>query len=384
MNTIVDEAALHRWWLWASLGELVLNASNSQSYRVLYSGIHSPHQGPDFKDAVLELHNGKRIVGDIEIHTNEADWYKHKHHLDSNYNNVILHIIAEPAHRPAVTRSGRQVVSALANQTAPPSVMSSSLFESLLSSSDLEAANDERFLTRAERFKQDILEFGSEQQTLYTAIMDCLGYSANRLGFRQLSNIVPWEQLSQRSSSVGDFETRVALIKRILLTAAGFGPNTTKLPVTTARPYWNRFYGRPFNHPVRRIGGGAYLFARALSYGGLVNYCRELINLSPGRMIKELIAPSGGSGPALIGKARSAEIIVNAVLPALFAINCRAGAEQPVDKILGVYRRFPLTPDNSLIREVKHIARSRGVQLSVTNARQQQGLLHLYKKAIQS
>ena len=27
------------------------------------------------------------------MHVRSSDWYRHKHHLDDNYNNVILHVV---------------------------------------------------------------------------------------------------------------------------------------------------------------------------------------------------------------------------------------------------------------------------------------------------
>jgi len=50
--------------------------------------------GPDFKDGSIEL-DGLTWFGSIEMHVKSSDWYKHKHHLDANYNNVILHVVYE-------------------------------------------------------------------------------------------------------------------------------------------------------------------------------------------------------------------------------------------------------------------------------------------------
>jgi hypothetical protein len=32
-------------------------------------------------------------VGSVEIHVSSSDWYKHNHHRDSAYQNVILHVV---------------------------------------------------------------------------------------------------------------------------------------------------------------------------------------------------------------------------------------------------------------------------------------------------
>lgn len=52
--------------------------------------------GPDFRVAVIEVasesHKEQR-KGDIEIHIYASDWYKHGHHKDPEYRNVILHVV---------------------------------------------------------------------------------------------------------------------------------------------------------------------------------------------------------------------------------------------------------------------------------------------------
>ena len=48
-------------------------------------------EGPDFKNARLMI-DGELMSGDIEIHLQPNDWDAHGHHLDLNYNSVVLHV----------------------------------------------------------------------------------------------------------------------------------------------------------------------------------------------------------------------------------------------------------------------------------------------------
>lgn len=48
--------------------------------------------GPDFKDGSVIL-DKLTWFGSIEMHVSASHWYKHKHQLDANYNNVILHVV---------------------------------------------------------------------------------------------------------------------------------------------------------------------------------------------------------------------------------------------------------------------------------------------------
>ncbi|HAF58104.1 MAG TPA: hypothetical protein DCL00_00790, partial [Opitutae bacterium] len=48
-------------------------------------------RGPSFKNARVEI-NGEIRSGDIEIHFNPTEWEEREHHLDENFNRVVLHV----------------------------------------------------------------------------------------------------------------------------------------------------------------------------------------------------------------------------------------------------------------------------------------------------
>jgi hypothetical protein len=59
---------------------------------VIDSGKYTKGTGADFFNAQLII-DDLRWAGNVEIHLNSSDWYLHNHHNDSNYNNVILHVV---------------------------------------------------------------------------------------------------------------------------------------------------------------------------------------------------------------------------------------------------------------------------------------------------
>ena len=88
----MPEILLHYIWehcLWA---EFPQQTTDGQAVEILSVGEHNRDAGPDYSHARVRI-NGKEWVGNVEIHVASGDWMKHKHHLDSAYDTVILHVV---------------------------------------------------------------------------------------------------------------------------------------------------------------------------------------------------------------------------------------------------------------------------------------------------
>jgi len=70
----------------------VLTTVSGKRLQVLSPGKMNLYDGPDLKNIALLL-NGYVVVGDAEFHKTESDWLKHNHSENSDYNDVILHIV---------------------------------------------------------------------------------------------------------------------------------------------------------------------------------------------------------------------------------------------------------------------------------------------------
>ena len=154
---------------------------------------------------------------------------------------------------------------------------------------------------------------------------------------------------------------------------------------------WHFFKVRPGNHPVRRIAAMSHLLLRYRQKGllaGLEDRLKEVTADSGVRSLEQalLVAPdsywgcyldfgipAGGAAPALLGKERAADIIVNVLLPFAFA---RGPAEQG-EKVLNIYRGYRAPAENTL---VKHMRQQLGIRTYlIDTARRQQGLIHIYQ-----
>jgi hypothetical protein len=72
--------------------QLPIKTTNGLEVNVINVGTHNHLAGPDFFNARLVI-GGQQWAGNVEMHLNASDWYKHGHDDDPNYDNVILHVV---------------------------------------------------------------------------------------------------------------------------------------------------------------------------------------------------------------------------------------------------------------------------------------------------
>lgn len=96
----ISEATLQKIWLNKDFLHNHLKTHNGKDLRILNSGKWNRFEGPDFTEAEL-LIDGKKLLGDVEIHFHPIDWLSHGHHFDTHFKNVILHVtLFEPSISP--------------------------------------------------------------------------------------------------------------------------------------------------------------------------------------------------------------------------------------------------------------------------------------------
>ncbi|TYB74536.1 DUF2851 family protein [Bizionia gelidisalsuginis] len=90
----MQEDFLHYIWKHKKFQTDALLTSNKQPVLLSAVGEHNLNSGPDFFNAKLQI-GGQLWAGNVEIHIKSSDWYVHHHETDSNYDNVILHVVWE-------------------------------------------------------------------------------------------------------------------------------------------------------------------------------------------------------------------------------------------------------------------------------------------------
>lgn len=90
----MTERLLQFIWQFQYFNKNELSILSGEPLQIITVGNFNSNQGPDFLDAKIKI--GKTTwAGNIELHLKTSDWKKHKHQLDKNYKNVILHVVWE-------------------------------------------------------------------------------------------------------------------------------------------------------------------------------------------------------------------------------------------------------------------------------------------------
>lgn len=90
----MKEDFLHYVWKFQKFYALGLSTIKGCRLKIVKVGKHNQDSGPDFFNAQI-LIDGQLWAGNVEIHLKSSDWYAHHHEKDSNYDNVILHVVWE-------------------------------------------------------------------------------------------------------------------------------------------------------------------------------------------------------------------------------------------------------------------------------------------------
>ncbi|MDZ4199178.1 MAG: DUF2851 family protein [Kiritimatiellia bacterium] len=396
-----SERLLQCVWYDNALRPPELRTTEGERVRVLSPGRWNLEAGPDFLGAVVEIGpQRRRISGDVEVHLRPGDWEAHGHGADPRYRNVRWHITyvsgaaPESLPRAALRISLRDALRAMpsfsfdridpaaypyAVRTTPcpcAGILASWTPEERAQL--LESAGEERVRRKAERIRPLIRDRG-EEQLFYEETLCALGYRDNKTPFRLLAERIPLEEL--RAESGGDPEIAYAL----LVGCSGLLPESPR-PVWDAetrrwlrglwdvwwprsakwadrgfcRADWRLSGFRPSNHPLRRLAAAAWFFARPESlFQTLRQDVRAEADGGIRRALAKLSAPGGGYWEkrltiggavqrrpvALLGRARAAAILANALLPILAALGDREAfrdgwaADLPAEGEAGVLRQ---------------------------------------------
>ncbi|MBX5439866.1 MAG: DUF2851 family protein [Thermoflavifilum sp.] len=92
---MISEKLLQFVWRYRYFQCQELHTVQGDTVEILHPGSwNQDGQGPDFQEAKIRI--GSTLwVGDVEIHLQSSDWYRHQHDQDVHYRKLILHVVYE-------------------------------------------------------------------------------------------------------------------------------------------------------------------------------------------------------------------------------------------------------------------------------------------------
>jgi len=430
----ISESFLAQVWQQQLAGREPLVTAGGDTVEVLHPGRPTHDCGPDFRDALIAINGHLPLQGDVELHVNARDWRAHGHHRDPNYDRVILHVVMQSnGIRRSPLSSGKAVPvvalsqrlssskDELCSELCQPPFGEEPCYQGFLRHGEdgvaqvVEEAGRQRFRRKARRFEAAMID-GQPDQVLYEGLMRALGYSQNKEPLERLARLLPLSAVdglseqgdhvqiqalmlgtagllpSQRSAAVGGHES-----------PAGHGTEVEELERTWTNSGYARamnasewrFHGvRPENSPTRRIVAASHLLTRCRSkpLSGILPSMNRLpltdIQENLEQSLKVQVSGywashfdfSAASGwrPALIGRSRARDIIVNVVLPFCLAWGYVSAQEWLRDVSLRLYEEHPEMEENWITRHMKEKVLGDAAARK-DSARQQQGLIELHE-----
>jgi hypothetical protein len=401
----MKEDFLHFIWKYGLFDLQNLSTSAGQQLMITRRGTHNLHSGPDFSEACLIL-DGQTWAGQVEIHLQSSDWYRHHHQLDPAYDNVILHVVwqhvGEVCRRegtvlptlvlrdlvnPSLAENYLQMQQSL--QAIPCQAHRPGSFEKEMAQALSQALSD-RLNTKAEKILALAAATKNDWQTVFYLVLSrYLGFRVNTDAMEMLARITPHHLLVK----MGD---DLAQVEALLFGQAGmlhgkakdayhghliaeYKYLSKKLTLKPLEPQiWKFMRMRPANFPTIRIAHlagivaqGGHLFSRflhAVSAEEMVALLR--VSASAYWDSHYRFGEPSPDAPKHLGKQASEGILINAVVPTLFAYGKYQNHEAYQSNALDLLTK--LSPEhNRVTREWK------GLGLPNANAYESQALLGL-------
>ena len=220
VKTPFSESLLHFIWEGTYFDPHQLTTQGGERVTLFKSGRLNTDQGPDFSDAHIQI-GALEWWGNVEIHIEGADWYRHQHHLDPTYNSTILHVVYTPTNRPVLREDGTEIPEVVLEERIPPEILDRySLLQlaqhaipcepltpglsPMIRDGWLDRLAVERILHKTQTMRTRLEETQNNwTQVLWESIAGMMGGPVNKAAFQALAEGLPFSIIQRyRHSSI--------------------------------------------------------------------------------------------------------------------------------------------------------------------------------------
>lgn len=357
------------------LGELM--TTDGRRVEIIDPGLLNRDAGPDFFNAKIKI-DGEMWVGNVEMHIDAHDWYRHGHDKDAAYNNVILHVVTKPSddHLPPLPELVMDIPQnikdnyeeLLSIDSYPPCYKIIPSLSSLKVHSWMAALQTERLQQKTEAINKrlDLLN-GDWEHAYFVTLARSYGFGSNSDALEQWASTMDLHAAAHHRDDLFQVEAlflgTAGLIKDEQHMQQEYDYLSHKFQLNrdaSKTLQWKFMRMRPQNFPNTRIRQLALLFHENRT-----------------SMSRLLECDSTDAMRQLFGKRLSAAsinvLMINSLIPMLFAYGRHTGNEELCERALDLLEQ--LKPENNNITRMWQ-----DVGLDVHSAGDSQALIQLKKQ----
>ena len=364
----MTERLLQFIWQFQYFNKNELHVEQGDKLSIIYPGQFNTNQGPDFLNAKIII-GTTTWVGNIELHIFSSNWLKHQHASDKNYGNIILHVVWE--HDAEITNDNGSVLPALSLKNLVPKVLLQR-YENLMALQHfvpcqmyLPVLNEISWIAWKERLAVERLQRKSTfviaqlaeannhwEEVFWRMLARNFGIKVNADIFEAVAKTLSVNILAKHKSQIHQLEAlllgQAGLLEgdftedypQLLQREYHFLQKKYLLKQISVKPFFLRM--RPANFPTIRLAQLAmlvHLSSHLLSKvkeTNDVNEVKQLLNVTANDYwhYHYLLDEPANYQPKQLGKQMAENILINTIIPVLFAYAIYHSDERMKDKCL--------------------------------------------------
>lgn len=372
---MLPESLLQFIWKFRLFGGNQLQLAGRESLEIIFAGHHNRDSGPDFLDARLKI-DGTLWAGNVEVHRKASDWYRHTHHTDASYSNVILHVVYEDDQR-ILDASGNElpvlVLAPLIDSDMYERWKVLEMHHQPIACGIWEKPTEpfySAWLNRllAERLEEksgtitEVLQFTANNwdEAFYLVLARSFGFKVNAEPFEQLARSIPLKIVQKHKQSTFQLEA-LFLGQSGLIDQNVDDEYPRKLyeeyvflkhqyGLRSMQPHvWKHLRMRPVNFPAIRIVQFAHLMASAPDLKQMISEVFDLLAFHKSLEVNpkgywlthyQIDAQSPHSSKGL-GRDARLSVMINSVIPFLFIYARFRGNQELRQRVLNWLEILP-------------------------------------------
>jgi hypothetical protein len=358
----MTERLLQFIWQFQYFNKSELATVNGEALKIIFQGQPNSNQGPDFTEGKIFI-DKTQLVGNIELHINSSDWNKHNHSADSNYSNIVLHVVWQFDEEIKDINGGilptlelQQLVAKTLLQRYEQLMLSQGFVPSqphlpALSHLAWTAWKERLAAERLQRKSSVILENLKQannhwEEVFWWMLARNFGMKVNAGAFENLAKSISVNTLAKHKNQIHQIEAlllgQAGLLEfdftedypLLLKREYTFLKKKYRLQALSIKPFFLRM--RPANFPTIRLAQLAMLVHQSSHLFSKIKETESLLAVKDFLNVKAndywhyhyLFDEPTGFKPKRLGSQMTDNIIINTVVPVLFAYATHINDEQ--------------------------------------------------------